>query len=196
MAKPDPEESRRRWMAGGAIVAITAVTGAVLFANGQPLWCECGSYSPWSSEIWSEHNSQHLADPYSFTHVLHGLIFFAMLRAVFGEGRIELRIVLATAAEAAWELVENSKAVIDAYRESTISLDYYGDSVMNVVGDLGAMLLGYAIAAAVPVWASVAGFALTEIFLALWIRDGLILNVIMLTWPIEAIKQWQMAGAP
>jgi hypothetical protein len=181
---------------GLAVLLVALATAVLLWAQGQPLWCQCARWTPWSSEIWSAHNSQHLADPYSFTHVLHGLILYGVLRGSLGAERVGLRILLATLAEACWELVENSEAVIQAYRESTISLDYFGDSVFNVVGDLGAMWVGYALASALPVWVSVAGFALTEIALAIWIRDGLILNVIMLTFPIEAIKQWQMAGAP
>ena len=179
-----------------SVIGIMGLTVVVLWLKGQPLWCQCGGWSPWSGEIWSAHNSQHVFDPYTFTHVLHGVIFFGLLRAVLGEGRVGLRVLLATAVEALWELVENSEAVIQAYRESTISLDYFGDSVMNVVGDLGAMLLGYGLAAAVPAWVSVLGFVATEVILALWIRDSLILNIIMLTVPIEAIKQWQLAGAP
>jgi len=192
---PEPTSRWRLWTVA-SVIGIMGLTVVVLWLKGQPLWCQCGGWSPWSGEIWSAHNSQHVFDPYTFTHVLHGVIFFGLLRAVLGEGRVGLRVLLATAVEALWELVENSEAVIQAYRESTISLDYFGDSVMNVVGDLGAMLLGYGLAAAVPAWVSVLGFVATEVILALWIRDSLILNIIMLTVPIEAIKQWQLAGAP
>jgi len=190
-----PVRSSKVW-AAFAVIGVVAVTAGVLWFKGQPLWCQCGGWSPWSGEIWSLHNSQHLFDPYSFTHVLHGVIFYGLLRAVLGEDRFGLRVFLATVIEAAWELVENSEAVINAYRESTISLDYFGDSVLNVVGDLGAMWVGFGLAAALPIWVSVAGFVATEVILALWIRDSLLLNILMLTFPIEAIKQWQLAGAP
>jgi hypothetical protein len=163
---------------------------------GRRLWCACGSPMPWSWDIWSSHNSQHLIDPYAFTHFLHGLIFYAVLRWAL-RGRWPLaRVLLALAIELAWEIGENTDTVIQAYRDSTISLNYYGDSLLNSLGDVAALALGYLAAARIPVWLSLALFAAIEVGLLLAIRDSLLLNVLMLLYPVPALKAWQMAGAP
>jgi hypothetical protein len=181
---------RRAVAAGLGIVAAAAV---VLRSMGRVWWCGCGSWSPVSWDIWSRHNSQHLVDPYTFTHVQHGLVFYAMLRLVVGERWLAWRAVGAVLIEAAWEVLENTPMVIERYREATVSLDYYGDSVLNSVADLGACAVGFLLASRLPTRVAVAGFVLTEVVLMLWIRDSLLLNVLMLLWPIGAIREWQSA---
>ena len=186
------------WTPAGLAVAGALIAGAglVLHLMGRRLWCACGSWVPWSWDIWSSHNSQHLVDPYAFTHFLHGLIFYAGLRWLLGGRWPLVRVLLALAIELAWEVGENTNTVIDAYRESTISLNYHGDSLLNSLGDVAALALGYLVAARVPVWVSLALFAGIEVGLLLAIRDSLLLNVVMLLAPVEALKAWQMAGAP
>jgi hypothetical protein len=175
-----------------AVAALLVVTAAILHAMGQPWWCAQGDLSPWSSAVDSAHNSQHLGDPYTLTHVLHGFAFYALLWAVAGaRWSPRQRFLVALAAESAWELFENTDFVINRYREATISLDYFGDSIINSMGDIVACAAGYLAAAAIPTYASIATFAGVEILLMLWIRDSLLLNILMLVWPIEAIKNWQ-----
>jgi hypothetical protein len=177
-----------------AMAAVVAVGLATLHVMGRRLWCACGSPAPWSGDVWSSHNSQHLVDPYVFTHVLHGSLAYAALWLVFRERWPALRAVLALLGEVAWEVAENTNTVIEAYRESTISLNYYGDSLVNSVGDTLAFLIGYAAAMSLPMAASVAGFLAVEAALLLTIRDSLLLNVVMLVHPIQALKAWQMGG--
>jgi hypothetical protein len=181
---------RETGLAGLGVVIAAAAT---LLWMGRRVWCAQGDWAPWSFDIWSAHNSQHVVDPYTFTHVLHGVVFFAGLR-LLGARWPDLRLLLAIVLESAWEVVENTERVIQHYREATISLDYTGDTVVNSVADVAAMVCGYLIASRVPWWASVLLFVGTELVLAWWIRDSLTLNVIMLFWPIEAIKTWQTGG--
>ena len=134
-----------------------------------------------------------MLDPYTFSHVLHGLLFYAALRLVPGTSRPGLRFTLALALEAIWEILENTPMMIAKYREATISLDYFGDSIVNSVADIGACALGYLLARTIPARASIAIFITVEISMILWIRDSLLLNVLMLVWPLEAIRNWQMS---
>ena len=157
----------RGWI--GAIVFIVLAQASILALGGQPFWCKCHSWIPWSWVVMSSHNSQHLVDPYS----------------------LEWLAVITTLIEAGWELLENSHWVIDRYRAATISFDYYGDSVLNSVGDVGCCLLGFWIASRISGKASIALFVAVELILLFWIRDNLTLNVVMLVHPIEAIRTWQ-----
>ena len=161
---------------------------------GRRVWCSCGSPIPWSWDIWSPHNSQHLLDPYTFTHVLHGALYYAVLWLLLGSRWPPLRALLAVMVEVGWEVGENTDAIIQAYRESTISLNYYGDSIMNSVGDVIAFALGYAGAMRLPIWLSALVFVAVEATLLLTIRDSLLLNIVMLLHPVAAIKMWQMGG--
>jgi hypothetical protein len=183
----------RPWTVAVAI-GLTAVDALVLHLMGRRLWCSCGSPSPWAWDIWSSHNSQHLIDPYTFTHVLHGAVYYAVLRLLLGARRPSLRALLAVMIEVGWEIGENTNTVIAAYREATIALNYYGDSVANSVGDVIAFALGYTAVMRLPVWVSVVAFVAVEAALLLTIRDGLILNIVMLLHPFSAIKTWQMGG--
>lgn len=172
------------------IVAAGAIT---LWLMGQPVLCKCGTVALWSGDIDSNQNSQQFADPYSFTHVTHGLLFYFALLSLARWIVLSWRLVAAALIEVAWEVAENTDAVINRYREATISLDYFGDSVLNSSFDVLFCLVGFALASRLPWRASVALIALSEVTLALTIRDSLLLNILMLIYPVEAVRQWQLA---
>lgn len=179
------------WIAIGLTVAAAAVS---LKLQGRLWWCEAGDYWPWSWQVWSRHNSQHLIDPYSFTHVLHGIIEFWLIGLIFRRMPLAWRLFLALLIESSWEVAENTQYVINRYREATISLDYYGDSVLNSLADIVCCGAGFLIALGLRFWRSLALFIATEVILLFWIRDSLIVNIIMLIAPIDAIKRWQTGG--
>lgn len=176
---------------GAAIIAATAAT---LLALGQPPICECGVVRLWQGDVMGPENSQQLSDWYSPSHFIHGLLFYALMWLLFRREPIGLRVAGALIIECAWEILENTPLVIDRYREATIALGYRGDSVINSVSDILFMLLGFAAARRLPVWASVFLALLLEIAVAAAIRDNLTLNVIMLLFPLDSIRAWQ-AGA-
>ncbi len=175
-----------------AMAVLIAVAIVVLRLQGRVWWCQAGDYAPWSWEIWSTHNSQHFIDPYSFTHILHGVIEFWLIGLLLPRLTLAWRFLIAVFIESTWEVVENTSYVIHRYREATMSLDYFGDSVINSVADIFCCALGFWIAWKLRFWKSLALFIITELILISTIRDSLIINVIMLLWPIEAIKQWQV----
>lgn len=174
--------------------AVVVVTVIILVSQGRVLWCQVGDYSPWAWDIWSSHNSQHVIDPYSFTHILHGVLEFWLIGLVFRRVPLAWRLVIAVFIESTWEAVENSAYMIERYRAVTISLDYFGDSIINSIADIFCCATGFVIAYKLKFWKSLALFVATEAVLLLTIRDSLILNLIMLFHPIEEIKSWQMAG--
>lgn len=174
---------------GAAVLMVIA-----LYAQGRLWWCKFGDYRIYVHEAWnSSHTSQHFFDPYTFTHILHGVIFFWLINLIFPKISAGWQIFIAILAEAAWEVLENSNFIIEKYRENTASLDYFGDSILNSVGDLAACAVGFLIAQKLGWWRSLIFFLLTEIVLLLWIRDGLLLNILMLIYPLDAVKNWQMA---
>lgn len=178
-----------------AIVILAAMLA--MRAEGRVWWCACGRTNLWVSDIWSEHCSQHLLDAYTFSHICHGLVFYGLLvwlpfkyrRPGFG-----WVLFIATLVECAWEVLENSPLVINRYRAETISIGYTGDSVINSLADILACVVGVLIARMLGFWKTLALFLIIEITMLIWVKDNLTLNVIMLVWPIEAIKQWQSAG--
>lgn len=174
------------------ITAVLAATSAMLLAMGRPLICTCGTVKLWEGAVNSAGNSQHLADWYSFSHIIHGFLFYALLWAIARKKlRPDARLALAVMAEAGWELLENSPLIIDRYRTATIALGYTGDSVLNSLSDIGMMALGFLFAMRAPIRVTIALALGFELFTLWAIRDNLTLNVLMLTFPVEAIRQWQ-----
>ncbi|MBB3996620.1 hypothetical protein GGR04_000441 [Aureimonas pseudogalii] len=153
--------------------------------------CECGTVKLWHGAVQSSENSQHLSDWYSPSHFIHGLIFYALAWVAARRQPLGARLAGAVFVEALWEIAENSDAVIQRYREATIALDYYGDSVVNSVADIGFMVLGFLFASRMPIWASVAVAIFFEGLTAVLIRDNLTLNVLMLLYPLDAVRVWQ-----
>ncbi len=190
MATVRADFQRMCWSA----LAVCVTAAIVLRLMGQPVWCKCGGWPPWSWDIWSSHNSQHWIDPYTFTHVLHGIILCGLLYWLPVSVPQRIRFLMAVVLESAWEILENSPIVIERYRTVTISQEYFGDSVVNSVGDIAMCMLGYWIAFHWRTNRSLIFFAVSELILAIWIRDNLILNVVMLVFPSDAIQQWQMGG--
>lgn len=189
-----PPVTQRRLRNGAMIGGVFIISAIVLKVLGQPVSCKCGSWSLWSGDVWSTHNSQHLFDPYSLTHVLHGVLFCGLLWLLPQRISLLARLMLCVLIEAAWETFENTPFVIERYRTATMSLDYYGDSIVNSFGDNLSCFAGYLLALRLGLRRTAAFFVVTELVLLFWIRDCLALNVLMLLYPIEAIKQWQMTG--
>ncbi len=185
-----------------AIVTLLAllVTAAILAGMGRPAICECGTVKLWWGVVQSAENSQHLTDWYSFSHVIHGLLFYGAAHLLWRRwgllGGLPARwaLPIALVIEAAWELFENSPVIIDRYRAVTVSWGYSGDSIVNSVADIGWMAAGFWLASRLPAKASIAMGIVFELFTLAMIRDNLILNVLMLVWPVEAIKVWQGMG--
>ena len=181
----------RRAVAWPALTLGTAaLAAAVLLWMGRVPICACGTVKLWHGAVLSSENSQHLTDWYTPSHIVHGLLFHASLHWLLPRAGFWPRLLVATVAEAAWEIAENTDAVIQRYREATIALDYYGDSVVNSAADIAAMWLGFWLASRLPVAWSVALVLAMEIGVAWMIRDNLTLNVLMLLWPLDAVRAW------
>lgn len=176
----------------GAVV-VTALMSLLLWWLGRIWWCKLGDWAIYINEAWgSSHTSQHLLDPYVFTHILHGVAFFWITGLIFSKLANEWRFLIATIAEAGWEILENSNFIIEKYRANTASFDYFGDSIVNSIADVAACALGFWIAVKLGAWKSLAFFVIVELFLILWIRDSLLINILMLIYPLDSIKQWQI----
>ncbi|WP_245461911.1 DUF2585 domain-containing protein [Shinella sp. JR1-6] len=173
------------------VAGFVGATAIVLYTMGQPLICKCGYVKLWHGVVISSENSQHLSDWYTPSHIIHGILFFGLFTFLLKKASLKLRLALSLVLECAWEILENTDMIINRYREATISFDYFGDSVINSSADILAMVVGFFLAARLPVWASVAIIVVFEATTTWLIRDGLALNILMLVWPLEAVKAWQ-----
>jgi hypothetical protein len=173
------------------IFAIIAATAGTLYALGRLPACACGTIKFWHGEVLSSENSQHITDWYTLSHILHGFVFYGLMWWLAPGWSFAQRLAVAVALEAGWEVLENTPLIIDRYRSATMSLDYYGDSIINSLSDIGSMMAGFWLASALPVAATVAAAVFFEAFTGYVIRDNLMLNVLMLIHPIDAVKAWQ-----
>lgn len=182
--------TNRRGFIAAALIALSACI--ILLLMRRPPICTCGYVELWHGALDSG-NSQHIADWYSLSHVIHGFLFYAGARLLMRHRPIGPRLALAVLVESAWELLENSPIIIDRYRTATIALGYSGDTILNSMSDIGMMTLGFLFAARMPVRVTVALAIAMELLSLAVIRDNLTLNVLMLTWPIAAVRDWQAA---
>ncbi len=182
--------TRKYWI---GVAAVFAFATAILFSMHRPPICTCGYVKLWEGVVNGPGNSQHIADWYSFSHIIHGFIFFGLTRFILSRRPLGARLILASVLELAWEITENSPMIIDRYRQATIAVGYSGDSILNSVCDGGWMALGFLAASRMP-WRVTLGIAIVfELFTLLMIRDNLTLNIVMLVHPVDAIREWQAA---
>ena len=183
------------WRADLAIaLGVVAVTAGLELAMGRSPAYTHGPVRLWIGDVNSDQNSQQLADPYTFSHIIHGALFYGLTHLLMPRASIGARLILAMTIEAAWEAYENTDTVINRYRAATIALGYYGDSVLNSFSDIAACLLGFVLANRFRWWWTVSWVVATELVLALAIRDNLTLNIVMLIWPLESIRRWQLGA--
>jgi hypothetical protein len=181
----------RFWLAAAAAFLIVQIVTLALM--GRIPICECGYVKLFEPGVNTAGNSQHISDWYTPSHIIHGFLFYWLAIVVLPRASFGARLTLAVVIEAAWELLENSPIIIDRYRTATMAIGYQGDSILNSAMDTVAMVLGFLFAARAPVWLTVAIAIGFEILTAIIIRDNLTLNVLMLVWPVEAVKAWQAA---
>jgi hypothetical protein len=174
------------------IIACFVVVAFIERTAGRRWWCACGEYDLWSGDIWGYHNSQHLFDPYSLTHVLHGIALAGLIGLVCSKVSINWRLSIAVIVEGCWEIFENSSFIINRYRTETSSIGYQGDSIFNSLGDVLSCTIGFMIAVKLGWRRSIVLFLLVEAVLLIWIRDSLLLELVMLIHPIHGVKSWQL----
>jgi hypothetical protein len=159
------------------------------------LWrCACGFVALWAGNVNSPETSQQLFDPYSFTHVLHGFIFFGAVHLLWPHLSEAWKMVTALSVEALWEVIENMPFIIERYRSETVSIGYTGDTIVNSFGDIASCALGAVVARRLGVVKTLVLAVVIETVLLLTIRDSLLLNIIMLLYPLDALRVWQAGG--
>ena len=176
------------------LLFVMVIAGGIEIWSGRSLLGPDGRFGLWDGNIWGSENSQRVADAYSFSHIIHGMLFYAFLWLVARKVPMKYRFVIAIIMEAGWELLENSPIIIDRYRAATIAQGYVGDSVLNSVSDIVMAGIGFVMARFSRVWVTVVLIILMEVGCLFWIRDNLTLNVVMLAYPIESLKVWQSVG--
>lgn len=185
---------QRGWPGDLAVMAaIISIAALLELAMGRPPTYTKGPVGLWSGDIRSDQNSQQIADPYTVTHVVHGALFYGLTVALL-PAPVGVRAIAATTIEAAWEAYENTDQVINRYRTETVSLGYYGDSIINSVADMLACVTGFFLARRLPTLATVFWVLAAELLLAFWIHDNLTLNILMLIHPVDAIRRWQLGA--
>ncbi len=185
----DRHKATRLWLFAIGLIVLAQI--GILHLMGRIPICECGYIKLFEPGVNTAGNSQHIADWYTPSHIIHGFLFYLLAFVLFRRRPLSMRLAFATLIEAAWELVENSPLVIDRYRTATMAIGYQGDSILNSTMDTLFMVVGFLFAARAPVWLTVSIAVLLEIYVGWLIRDNLTLNVLMLLWPIEAIRVWQ-----
>jgi len=183
----------RKWIAPAVVIALMLITTAVVERSQGRLWKSAGPGFFWTSDAWGPQTSQLFLDPYSFTHVLHGVMFAGLLTLLVRNVTTQWRLVMAIGIECTWEMIENSNVVIQHYRQATAAVGYEGDTILNSLGDIFSCGIGFLLATKLGWRWGVAMFAAVELMLTLWIRDSLLLEILMLIHPVNAIKVWQMA---
>lgn len=175
-------------------LAIVGITALLELAMGRSPVYSHGPVRVWVGDVNSDQNSQQVTDPYTVSHIIHGALFYGLTHLAMGPASAGARVIVALTIEGAWEAYENTDTVINRYRAATIALGYYGDSILNSMSDIVACLLGFVLASRLRWWWTVSWVVATEIVLAIAIRDNLTLNILMLVWPIDAIRKWQMGA--
>ena len=183
---------RQRYWPIFAIIASFGATALLLHLEGRLWFCACGHIQLWSGQICSANNSQHFLDPYSFTHVLHGFLFCWLIVWLLPRLNVNWQLGLAIAVEGCWEVFENTNFIIDRYRSETAALGYTGDTVVNSFGDILCCLIGFLVAQRLGLRRSLIVFAVLELVLIVWIKDSLVLEILTLVVPLNAVRSWQM----
>jgi hypothetical protein len=173
------------------VAILIALQAFVLFLFGQPPICTCGYVKAWEGAVLSSGNSQHLTDWYTFSHIVHGFIFYGILKWLFPRSSAWQRILVATGVEVAWEITENTPWMINHYRQQALAQGYTGDSIINSVSDTFAMLGGFLLAWRLPAWATISIAICLEIGVGYTIRDNLTLNIVNLLHQFDFVKAWQ-----
>jgi len=176
------------------IVLALALHSIILWKMGQPFICNCGVIKFWEGEVFSSGNSQHLTDWYTFSHIIHGFLFYFILWFLFPNMPVGQRLFLAIGLEMGWEIIENTDFVINRYRDTALAQGYIGYSIINSVMDLLTMIIGFIFAWRAPIWLTLSSAIIMELFTGYYIRDGLLLNIINFIHPLDSLNNWQING--